>query len=148
MSPIIASSRVASALGCPLQQKFNCHVRHSHTTRLSHVESSHLLGKNYESLLLRTRLVVCFQSPFWHSTCLIPIMETERDSFQWRKLFCRQKNQRKSPVKSHFSAEKWSPFPAYGGQTILVVPALEISGCVNKHPSRRALAVVPHPGLS
>jgi len=29
-------------------------------------------GKNYESLLSRARLLVCFQSPFWQSTCLIP----------------------------------------------------------------------------
>jgi len=68
---MIASSRIASAFGCPLQQKFNCHVRHSHTTRLSHVESSHLLGKNYESLLSRVRLLVCFQWLAWQFACLI-----------------------------------------------------------------------------
>ena len=44
----------------------------SQATPLRDVESSRLPGKNYESLLSRARLLVCFQSPFWQSTCLIP----------------------------------------------------------------------------
>src|ERR1051326_437109 len=140
MSPIIASSRIASALGCPLQQKFNCHVRHSHTTRLSHVESSHLLGKNYESLLSRVRLLVCFQWLAWQFACLIS-MWNMNNIHSWEKIFCRHKHPA-SPAMFLFSAEKWSRCPAYGGQTIHAVPVLEISGCANKHLSRLVPAVV------
>ena len=132
--------------GCLLNRHSFRDIRRSQATPASDVESSRLLGKNYESLLFQRRLVVCFQSPPWQSTCPYSPMETEWDSFQWRKLFCRQKNQRKSPVRFHFSAEKWFPLPAYGGQTIHVVPVLEISGCVNKLLFRRVRAVIPQPG--
>jgi hypothetical protein len=72
-----------------------------------------------------------------------------------KKIFCRHKKQRenpvsprKNPIRLHFSAEKWFRFRVYGGQTIHDVPALEMSGYANKHPSLHALAVVYRPGLA
>jgi hypothetical protein len=52
---------------------FRSDIRHSEATPVSDVESSHLPGKNYESLLFRARLLVYFQSLPWQSICLTPI---------------------------------------------------------------------------
>jgi hypothetical protein len=72
-----------------------------------------------------------------------------------KKIFCRHKkprenpvSPRKKPIRSYFSAEKWFRFRVYGGQTIHDVPALEMSGYANKHPSLHVLAVVYRPGLA
>jgi hypothetical protein len=77
MSPAIASSSIHSKIlryGCLSRlPDFRSDIRHSQATPMSHVESSRLPGKNYESLLAQTRLVVCFQSPLWQSICLTPV---------------------------------------------------------------------------
>src|SRR6476646_10450947 len=80
--------------------------------------------------------------------------ENERDSSIGEKIFCRHKkprenpvSPRKNPIRLHFSAEKWFRFRGYGGQTIHDVPALEMSGYANKHPSLHVLAAVYRPGL-
>jgi hypothetical protein len=140
MSPAIASSRMVTTL----PDRFNRDLRYSQATPLIDVESSRLLGKNYECLLSKTRLVVCFQPPMWHSTCHIPFgIWTTFISLE--KLFCRYRDPGKSAVRFHFSAENWSPFPAYGGQTIHVVLTPEKSGCVNKRRSRHVLVVLHRP---
>jgi len=114
LSPAIASSRNPTqypTIGClPKFFRFSPQSSYSQATPFSYVESSHLPGKNYESLLSRARLLVCFQSPLWQSTCLYPPRKMNRIHSNGENNFAATRI--KTKIRSGF-VSKWRNGPCF-----------------------------------
>jgi hypothetical protein len=74
----------------------------SQATPPSDVESSQLAGKKLRVSAVQSSITCLLSIPILAIHLPYSIGKNERDSFRWRKLFCRHNNQKQNPVRFRF----------------------------------------------